>query len=175
MNSAEEAQFNHLFEAYQQAMKLHGLRDRTIGSYSRTLRRVASYFQRSPDNLSADELKAYFSWMLEKYSWSTVNVELSGLIFLHRYVLERELEWFKIVRPQTKRQLPDIPSKEEVHRLINSIRRRRYRVFLIVVYSLGLRTREGLGIEVGDIDGNRHRVHIRNGKGGKDRYVICRN
>lgn len=67
MNSAEEAQFNHLFEVYQQAMKLHGLRDRTRESYSRTLRRVASYFQRSPDNLSADELKAYFSWMLEKY------------------------------------------------------------------------------------------------------------
>ena len=42
---------------------------------------------------------------------------------------------------------------------------------LLVVYSLGLRTREGLGIEVGDIDGNQHRVHIRNGKGGKDRYV----
>lgn len=171
MNSAEEAKVNHLFEVYQQVMKLHGLRDRTIESYSRTLRRVASYFQRSPDNLSADELKDYFSWMLEKYSWSTVNVELSGLIFLHRYVLERELEWFKIVRPQTKRQLPDIPSREEVHRLINSVRRRRYRVFLLVVYSLGLRTREGLGIEVGDIDGKLHRVHIRNGKGGKDRYV----
>ncbi len=44
MNSAEEAKFYHLFEVYQQGMKLHGLRDRTIESYSRTLRRVASYF-----------------------------------------------------------------------------------------------------------------------------------
>ena len=54
MNPAEEAKFNHLFEVSQQAMKLHGLRDRTIESYIRTLRRVGSYFQRSPDNLSGD-------------------------------------------------------------------------------------------------------------------------
>ena len=171
MNPGDEVRFNHLFEVSLQTMRLHGLRERTIESYSQTLRRVAYYFQRCPDNLSTDELKNYFSWMLEKYSWSSVNVDLSGLIFLHRNVLERELEWFRIIRPQTTRQLPDIPSREEVHRLINSVRKMRYRVFLLVVYSLGLRTREGLGIEVGDIDGNQHRVHIRNGKGGKDRYV----
>ncbi|MFO0004795.1 MAG: tyrosine-type recombinase/integrase, partial [bacterium] len=41
-----------------------------------------------------------------------------------------------------------------------------------MVYSLGLRTTEGLKLEVGDIDGVEHRVHIRNGKGGKDRYVV---
>ena len=53
-----------------------------------------------------------------------------------------------------------------------AVRKLRFRIFLLVVYSLGLRTTEGLKLEVGDIDGVEHRVHIRNGKGGKDRYVV---
>jgi site-specific recombinase XerD len=68
--------------------------------------------------------------------------------------------------------LPDIPTKEKVRFLINSVRKVRFRIFLLVVYSLGLRTTEGLKLEVGDVDGSQHRVHIRNSKGGKDRYVV---
>jgi len=58
-----------------------------------------------------------------------------------------------------------------VHRLINTVRKLRYRIFLLVVYSLGLRISEGLTLQVADIDGSQRRVHIRDGKGGKDRYV----
>jgi hypothetical protein len=114
MNPGEEIRFNHPFELYLQTIRTHGLGKRTFESCSRTLRRVAYYFQRCPDNLSTDELNSYFSWMLEQYSWSSANVDLSGLIFSHRYVLERELEWLRIIRRQTTRQLPDIHSREEV-------------------------------------------------------------
>ena len=93
--------------------------------------------------------------MLEQYSWSTIKVELCSLQCLHRNVLEREMEWVKIIRPPRVRTLPDIPSREEVHRLINSMRKIRYRVFLLLVYSTGLRITEGLGLEVGDIDGTK--------------------
>jgi integrase/recombinase XerD len=58
-----------------------------------------------------------------------------------------------------------------VQQLINRVRRLRYRVFFLTVYSLGLRLGEGLDLEVGDIDGQLRRVHIRQAKGGKDRYV----
>jgi integrase/recombinase XerD len=51
------------------------------------------------------------------------------------------------------------------------VRKLRYRIFLLVVYSLDLRITEGLPLEVSDIDGSQRRVHIRDGKGGKDRYV----
>jgi site-specific recombinase XerD len=55
--------------------------------------------------------------------------------------------------------------------LINRVKKLRYRVFFVVVYSLGLRIGEGLGLELTDIDGPQKRVHIRDGKGGRDRYV----
>ncbi len=55
--------------------------------------------------------------------------------------------------------------------LINTVRRLRYRVFFLAVYSMGLRISEGVDLEIGDIDGKQLRVHIRDGKGGKDRYM----
>ena len=171
MEASDMERFNRLFEEMVQAMKLHGLRHKTIDSYCRTLRRVASFFDRCPDDLKPDELKVYFAALIEQYSWSTIKVDLSGLQFLHRYVLDREMEWIKIIRPPRVHTLPDIPTREEVHRLINNVRKLRYRVFLLVVYSLGLRIREALDLEVADIDGAQRRVHIRDGKGGKDRYV----
>lgn len=171
MDPSEQERFERLFAANVQAMKLHGLRSKTIDSYSRTLRRVAGHFDRCPDDLSAAELKGYFAALLEQYSWSTIKVDLCSLQFFHRYVLDREMEWIKIIRPPRVRSLPDVPTREEVHRLIHTVRRLRYRIFLLVVYSLGLRIGEGLALEVADIDGSQRRVHIRDGKGGKDRYV----
>ena len=172
MNSGELEKFKKLLASYEQALRLQRKRDRTIETYCQYLWKVAKHFSRCPDDLSADELKNYFSWMLSRYAPNTVNVQVASLIFLHRYVLNREVEWGKIIKQKSPMSLPDIPTKEEVRFLINSVRKVRFRIFLLVVYSLGLRTSEGLKLEVGDVDGSQHRVHIRNSKGGKDRYVV---
>jgi hypothetical protein len=80
-----------------QAMKLHGLRPRPIENSCSSMRRVVHYFDRCPGDLNPTELKEFFAAMLERYSWSTIRVTLSALQFFHRYVLDRELEWIKIV------------------------------------------------------------------------------
>jgi site-specific recombinase XerD len=77
----------------------------------------------------------------------------------------------EIFKPPQVRSLPDILTIEETWQLINTVYRLRYRVFFLTVYSMGLRLGEGLQLEVGDIDAGRHRVHVRMGKGKKDRYV----
>jgi integrase/recombinase XerD len=171
MNSSELDRFYSLYEEMIRAMKLHGLRIRTIESYCSSMRRVAHYFDRCPDELTPTELKDFFSSMLEHYSWSTIKVTLSALQFFHRYVLDREMQWVKIVRPPRIYRIPDIPTREEVRQVINSVRKLRYRVFLLFVYSLGLRITEGLAVEVNDIHYDQKRVLIRDGKGGVDRYV----
>lgn len=172
MNSGELEKFKKLLAAYEQALRLQRKRERTIETYCQYLWKVAKHFDRCPDDLSAEELKSYFAWMLSRYAPNTVNVQVASLVFLNRYVLNRKVEWGIIIKQKSPRSLPDIPTKEEVRFLINSVRKVRFRIFLLVVYSLGLRTTEGLKLEVSDIDGSQHRVHIRNSKGGKDRYVV---
>ena len=171
MDPSELERFGSLHAEMIQAMKLHGLRPKTIESYTCSLRRVAGFLNRCPDNLSRAELKEFFSSMIKQYSWSTVKVNLSAIQFFYRYVLDREMEWVKIVRPPRTYRIPEIPTREEARQIINTVRKLRYRVFFVFVYSLGLRISEGLGVEVTDIRYAEKRVLIRDGKGGVDRYV----
>ena len=101
-----------------------------------------------------------------RHSWRSCSFQ-----FFYRHVLDKQWEWVEIFRPPKVHSLPDILTIEETWRLINTVRKLRYRVFFLTVYSMGLRLGEGLQLEVGDIDAARHRVHVRLGKGKKDRYV----
>jgi integrase len=171
MNPLEQARFKPLYEQMQQALLLQGKRPKTIDAYSRAVRRVADYVDRCPDNLTADELKDYFASLVASHSWSTVKLDRNGIQFFYRHILNKPWDWVKIVKPPHVRSLPDILTQEETLEVINVTHKLRYRVFFLTVYSMGLRLGEGLQLEVGDIDGTRHRVHIRGAKGGKDRYV----
>ena len=76
-----------------------------------------------------------------------------------------------IVKPPKVKTIPDILTPAEVEMLISATRKLRYRVFLLTTYSMGLRLGETLALQVGDIDAERRRIHIRRGKGHKDRLV----
>jgi site-specific recombinase XerD len=75
------------------------------------------------------------------------------------------------VRPPREQRLPNVLSQAEVVRLLHCVREPRYRTYLFVTYSLGLRLSEALALEVGDIETAHGRVHVRRGKGCKDRLV----
>jgi len=171
MNALEQARFNPLYKAMQRALKLQGKAHATQDAYCRAVRRAADYFDRCPDDLTAEELKCYFADLLETHSWSTIKLDRCGLQFFYRHVLERPWDWVDIVKPPRVERLPDILIREETQRLLGSVYKLRYRVFFVTLYSTGLRLREGLALEVGDIDCHRMRVHVRGGKGNKDRYV----
>jgi site-specific recombinase XerD len=171
MNQHEQERFDCLYARHLQALKLQGKREKTVDGYARALRRIAGYFDCCPDHLNTEQLKGYFAWMVENYSWSSVKVDLWGLSFFYRHVLGRKMEWIEIINPPKARSLPDVPTRAEVQRLINGVYRLRYRVFFFAIYSMGLRLGEGLALEIGDIDAAQRRVHVRQGKGGKDRYI----
>jgi site-specific recombinase XerD len=76
-----------------------------------------------------------------------------------------------LIRPRKNKKLPVILSTEEVFRILTGVRLVQYRVCLQVIYSCGLRLKEGVQLQVPDIDSGRMMLHIRDGKGSKDRYV----
>ena len=76
-----------------------------------------------------------------------------------------------IIKPPQRKVLPDIITPQEVEYIINNTRELRYQTYILTVYSMGLRLSEALNLKVGDIDSNRMKVHIRQGKGKKDRFV----
>jgi len=108
---------------------------------------------------------------VESHSWSTVKVDRNGLQFFYKHVLKRDWSWINLIKVPRIQSLPDILSLAEVEQLLSAARKLRYRVFVLTTYSMGLRLGEALALEVGDIDAQRKQVHIRRGKGHKDRLV----
>jgi len=171
MNKSQQNRFDILYQNHVKALKRQGKAHATIDAYSRAVRRVAEYFDCCPDRLSIEDLKDYFSSLVQSHSWSTVKLDRNGLQFFYKHVLNKQWHWVDIVKPPQVRSLPDILTPDEVALLINSTRELRYQVYILTVYSMGLRLGEALNLKVGDIDAKQHRIHIRNGKGRKDRYV----
>lgn len=75
------------------------------------------------------------------------------------------------IRPAREKKLPVILSQEEVRRILGCLGRAHYRVCLSTIYACGLRLQEGVSLRVEDIDSSRGLLHVRGGKGNKDRYV----
>ena len=163
--------YNTLYEQHLTNLKLQGKRPATIDAYSRAVRRITAHFDRAPDTLTTSDLKHFFASLIQTHSWSTIKLDRNGLQFFYLYTLDKQWEWLNIVKPPQVKRLPDILTPQQVCSLISHPRQTRYQVFFLTLYSMGLRLGEGLNLTVHDIDSQTMRVHIREGKGGKDRMV----
>jgi len=115
-------------------------------------------------------------WLLHllrsKKSHSYANQALSALRFLHRAVLKEPAPVVGIPRPKRKKTLPKVLSKEEVKLLLSALATPKHQAIAFVLYSAGLRVSEAARLKVADIDFDRSQIHVRQGKGRKDRYVM---
>lgn len=154
-------------------LQLQGYAERTQESYVREVRLLAEHYRKSPDLITEEELRKYFLHVknVKKWKRSSITLALCGIKFFFTHTLKRAWSLFEVVRPPKEKKLPTILTVEEVRRVLNKVRLLRYRACLQVIYSCGLRLLEGTHLQVADIDSARMMVHVRHGKGGKDRYV----
>ena len=171
MNISTQSKFEAYYRQHCKHLTLKGLQPKTIEAYSRAIRRVGAYFDGQLDNLSTDQLVDYFIDLKEKRSWSTVKLDLYGLRFFYAHVLEKSWTHLPSIKAPRVKRIPDIITIEEAYRLFSATRQLSYRVLFYTLYSMGLRLGEGLRLKTADIDAQHMRVHIRNSKGNKDRYV----
>ena len=154
-------------------MQLRGLSPKTQKAYLRSVRQLAEHYGKSPQRITDEELRQYFLHLtnVKHLSPSTVHVTLYGIRFLFQHTLRKEWPTLELVRPRHPKKLPVVLSVAEVRRILSIIQRPRYRVCLSTIYACGLRLSEGVHLRVRDIDSDRMMVHVRHGKGAKDRYV----
>jgi integrase/recombinase XerD len=153
-------------------LRLRHYAQRTIDPYVSQVAALARHFGRSPEQLGADDLRTYQRHLLQRRaSWSSFNQAVCALRFMDRTTLGRPEELPFIAfgkRPKTR---PSVLSPDEVLRLLNAATPPRDRVLLQVAYGCGLRLNELLHLRVSDIDSARMVIHVRQGKGAKDRLV----
>jgi site-specific recombinase XerD len=171
MEALSAAEFDRNYQSHLQHLKLKGLQPKTIDAYARAIRRIGKRFDSQIDDLSEQQLIDYFTELVASHSWSAVKLDLYGLKFYYAHVLRKPWVAPGLIKPPRGQRLPDIVSVEEAQRIFAATRVVSYRVFFFTLYSLGLRLGEGLRLQVGDIDALRWRVHIRDSKGNRDRFV----
>jgi site-specific recombinase XerD len=171
MKSSSKSQFDQQYQSHLKHLKLKGMQPKTIDAYARAIRRVGAYFDHRIDALTEAQLTDYFTQLIGTHSWTTVKLDLYGLKFYYAHVLKKPWVAPGLIKPPKSQRLPDIVTVEEVKRLFAATRVVSYRVFYFTLYSLGLRLGEGRRLQVGDIDAARGRVHIRDAKGNRDRFV----
>jgi site-specific recombinase XerD len=154
-------------------MQLRGLAPKTQEAYLRAVRQLAEHYNKSPDQITEEELRNYFLFLKneKKASRSACTIALCGLKFFYERTLQRQWPVWDLVRPPKSQKLPVVLSQTEVRQVLGGVRRLSYRACLTTIYACGLRLQEALRLEVGDIDGQRQLLHIRQAKGAKDRYV----
>jgi integrase/recombinase XerD len=153
-------------------LQLRNYAPRTIQSYLAAVVRLAKHFRTSPDQLSAEQLRAFQLHLLEqKVSWSLFNQTAAALRFFYAVTLGRPDFVPHLPYGKKTRSLPVVLSLDEVGRLLDALPGQRDRLLLGLTYACGLRVSEVVRLKVEDIDGPRRLLHLRHTKGSKDRLV----
>src|SRR5258708_7950929 len=145
----------------------------TTRSYLQVVRDFANHFHKSPDDLGPDEIRRYQAYLIEerKLGVRTAGHHTSALRFFFVKTLKRPYLLEDCPYPKRPSRLPIVLSQEEAVALINAASNLFHRAMLMTLYSTGMRRAELCKLKVEDIDSGRMLIHIREGKGGKDRDV----
>lgn len=144
-----------------------------ITNYSRNLASLALHFGRVPHAISVDEINSYLYGICvdEKQSDSYFKQTVYGLRHWFKlFGLEEQALKMPVIK--SAKTLPIVLSKEECRALFKAPRTLKHRFLLALTYSAGLRMNEVRLLKIADIDLDRKQIHVRQGKGKKDRYVI---
>ena len=145
----------------------------TARCYLHAVQQFAEHFHRSPDQLGAEQIREYQLYLLRerKLSPKTVAQRTAALRFFYVKTLKRRYMLEHLPFPKLPEKLPIVLSRDEVSRLLAASANRMHRTMLMTLYATGVRRAELCQLKTSDIDSQRMVVHVRQGKGGRDRDV----
>ncbi len=153
-------------------MQLQGYAPSTIEGYVHAVAQLARHYHRSPDKLEEEEVRGYLLHLTteKKIARGSFSVVLGGLRFFYHKALGREWKSLDVAKPRSEKKLPVVLSRDEVWRILDSVRIDVYRVCLTTIYACGLRLMEGASLQIPNVDSARGVLHVC-GKRRKDREV----
>jgi len=145
----------------------------TQRDYIRAVKNLTSFLGQPPDQATAEDLRRYQLHMTKQgVTPATQNGAISGLKFFFKVTMDRE-DVVRFLRSvPMPRKLPNVLSREEVSRLIDTAHRTKYKAAFALAYGAGLRINEVVHLKVNDIDSKRMTLRVEQGKGKKDRYAM---
>ena len=155
-------------------LTLHNICPKTARRYIKWVADFAQHFHTSPEHLGPEHVRSYLLHLIQerKLSWSVHKEARQALKFLYRVTLGREEVVEKVACPKAPMKLPVVLSTDEMARFLDALGNPKHRAVLMTAYAGGLRLSEVARLRVEDIDSARMVIHVRQGKGRKDRDVM---
>lgn len=170
-------EYRHPYDSMREYARLLALRHdcaRTRHSYYRAMRLLHEHFGMDPAALGEDHFRDYILHVKTRKGWKPKTIRQTvacARLFFIEMLGHPEWKVFSQIRTKDHDELPAVLTRDQVNRLLSSIRLRRYRTPVKLIYCAGLRLSECLSLTVHDILGAEGKLMIRSGKGGKDRMV----
>ena len=163
-----------LHDRMQEDLLLKAYSPHTQRAYLACARQFARHYLRSPEEMGEQEVRGFLLHLARerKASPATLSMYVNALKFLYNVTLKRPEAVQGLAYPKRPKTLPVILSPEDVLRVLAAIRSVKYKAIIATAYAAGLRISEVCALRVSDIDSQHRRLHIRAGKGKKDRYVM---
>lgn len=163
-----------LHDQMKEDLLLKAYSPHTIRNYLRCARHFARHYMRSPEEMGEQEVRDFLLHLVRdrQASPATLDMYVNALKFLYNITLKQPEVVRGISHPKRPNTLPVILSPEEVLRIFAAIRSVKHKAIIATAYAAGLRISEVCGLRIADIDSHRMRIHVRSGKGKKDRYVM---
>jgi len=155
-------------------MELRGRQAMTIDYYTSKVRLYQDYFDKPADQMGEAEIKEYLHYLLtvKKNSQSSVNTYNSALRFVYGVTLDMPVRYEKIPRVKQSRRIPKLFTRDEVRRILDSAGKLNHRSMFMLAYGSGLRVSEIINLKAADIESDKMRILVRQGKGDRDRYAM---
>ena len=156
----------HVIERLHEQLKLKAYSRSTVKTYMNEMGALVRLMGARPvDALQEKDIRRYLVYCFEKLrlSENTLHSRINALKFYFEQVLMRERFFWQIPRPKKPLQLPKLLNEDELTRLFNALRNKKY--------SAGLRVSELVNLKIKDIDSERMQIFVERAKGKKDRFV----
>ena len=158
------------YEICNQKMKYLNYSDRTIKSYLFYIQQFLENAKVSPTRLTSTDFQSY----LNNYKFTSIsqqNQVINSIRFLYKFGLDKKYDKVSFKRPKSEKKLPRVIDGEFIKERLVKIENIKHKAILTLTYSVGLRVSEIINLKIEDIDSKRMIIHIKNGKGRKDRIV----
>lgn len=125
------------------------------------------------DSFDRDRLASYILYCIKtlRLKESTIFNRINALRYYYEEVLGLTDYLLKFPKPKASQSLPKVLSKKDLAKMFEKTENIKHRLILLLVYGMGLRVREIVGLKIENVDSEQMTVRIQQAKGKKDRYV----
>jgi len=167
--------YKEILEDFERTLQVRHYSKSTISIYIFAFREFLKHiFPRPVDEITKADIEKYLLQVARErnYSKSSVNQHINAIKFYYERVLGNTRAIYNLERPLNGRKLPMVLSQAEIGRIMKCVNNLKHKAILTTIYSAGLRIGELKRLRITDIDSERMVIHVKNGKGNKDRITL---